>query len=109
MSVESLDLLSMVFSCVINEEAAHINIHWAEESNGEIKWFMAVVKRCLLQEDDGLRTLRRSLHDILDWGLSERLMAVKSGVDKYREQLDVASAVDAPTAKRRRVDERLIE
>ncbi|KFY24835.1 hypothetical protein V491_01999 [Pseudogymnoascus sp. VKM F-3775] len=102
-----LDLASMAFTCVINTEAAHLHIHWAEEAEGKIDWLMAVVKRYHLEEDDNIRDLRRALHNILDWGLSDRLALVKSQVDLYQEQAAPAYGHGhiGGAAKRRRVEE----
>lgn len=100
-----LDLASMAFTCVINTEAAHLHIHWAEEAEGKTDWLMAVVKRYHLEEDDNIRDLRRALHNILDWGLSERLALVKSQVDLYQEEAALAYGHGSGTAKRRRVEE----
>ncbi|OAF54765.1 hypothetical protein VC83_08862 [Pseudogymnoascus destructans] len=101
----SLDLASMAFTCVINTEAAHLHIHWAEEAEGKTDWLMAVVKRYHLEEDDSIRDLRRALHNILDWGLSDRLALVKSQVDLYQEQAVLTYGHGSGPAKRRRVGE----
>lgn len=84
---------SMAFTCVINTEAAHLHVHWAEEiqahgDGGRIKidWFMAVLKRYHLEEEDNVVALRRALHIILNWGLSERLAVVRAQVDLYCSQ-----------------------
>lgn len=66
---------------------------------------MAVVKRYHLEEDDNIRDLRRALHNILDWGLSDRLALVKSQVDLYQEQAALAYGHGSGPAKRRRVGE----
>ena len=104
-SPDDLDLASIAFSCVINTEAAHVHIHWAEEAEGKTDWLMAVAKRYHLEEDDDIRNLRRTLHNILDWGLSERLTLVKAQVNLYQEQAALAYGPDNGPAKRRRVEE----
>jgi hypothetical protein len=38
---------------------------------------MAVVGRFFLAEDGDIQKLRLSLHNIIDWGLSERLKSIK--------------------------------
>jgi len=83
---DELDAASMAFTCVINAEAAHLHIHWAEDVEGKTDWLMAVVKRYHLEEESDFVDLRRALYNILDWGLSERLALVKQQVDLYRER-----------------------
>ncbi|KAF4625756.1 hypothetical protein G7Y89_g12408 [Cudoniella acicularis] len=107
-TADELDVASMAFTCVINAEAAHLHIHWAEDVEGRTDWLMAVVKRYHLEEESDVADLRRALHNILDWGLSERLALVKQQVDMYREREQAAPtpacSTDGGPAKRRRVE-----
>ncbi|KAH6708754.1 hypothetical protein BKA61DRAFT_614844 [Leptodontidium sp. MPI-SDFR-AT-0119] len=98
-----LDQATMVFTCVINDESAHINVHWAEQNDqGEMEWLVHVVKRFHLQEDEDPKLIRRALHNIIEWGITERKRTVKAQLGQYMGQppLDPGS----PSTKRRRRD-----
>jgi hypothetical protein len=52
-------------------------VHWCQRIADNDHWYMAVVRRFFLAEDDDIQKLRLSLHNIIDWGLSERLKSIK--------------------------------
>lgn len=73
----SPDLATIAFSCAITSEIAYIAVHWCQRIADNDHWYMAVVRRFFLAEDDDIQKLRLSLHNIIDWGLSERLKSIK--------------------------------
>ncbi|PVH68167.1 hypothetical protein DL98DRAFT_522912 [Cadophora sp. DSE1049] len=94
------EISGIAFTCVINLEAAHIHVYWAEEGDEGTDWLMAVVKRFHMGDQEDLSKLRRALHNILDWGLTKRLNCVRAQLDTFLERL---SDVDTRGGKRKRV------
>lgn len=61
---------SMAFSATINGLDARLWVHWSQPDSWEIR--MACIKGYHLLEADQLILLRRHIHQIIDWGLTDR-------------------------------------
>jgi hypothetical protein len=102
--MDRIDLDTIAFSCAITTFLAHIHVHWAEVAAGKFNWHIAKVGTYIIDEEEGVRDLRRALHNILDWGLRERLETVKSQLKVFQEKRVTTSGVEIGTGKRRRVE-----
>jgi hypothetical protein len=102
---DKLDWDTMAFTCAITTYLSHIHVHWAEVTEGKVSWHIAKVGRYNIDEEEGVRDLRRALHNILDWGLGERMATVKSQLKIYQEkQVGLPLGLEPVTGKRRRVE-----
>lgn len=99
---DALDLATMVFSCVMNEQGVHISVHWAEEVDEKMKWFVAILEYFNLKRDEDVPMIRRALHNIIDWGIDVRKTIVKDQLAQYQRELDHDSETPGPPTKRRR-------
>ena len=59
-------LATIDFSCAMTSEIAYIAVHWCQRIADNDYWYMAVVRRFFLAEDDNIQKLRLSLHNIVD-------------------------------------------
>jgi hypothetical protein len=80
------DLATIAFSCAMTSEIAYIAVHWCQRLEGSDCWYMAVVKRFFLAEDEHFQNLRTCLHNIIDWGLLERQRSVKEELKVLNEE-----------------------
>jgi hypothetical protein len=106
---EDVDTDAITFSCVINTDLAHIQVHWALGSGDDTMWHMAVVKRFHLGEEEDVQGLRTALHNIIDWNLDTRLLALRNESRAYKrmyeaETQDVAIEATPGKGKRRRFE-----
>ena len=69
-------------------------------------WYMAVVRRVFLAEDDNIQKLRPSLHNIVDWGLSERRKSIKEELKVLDERWQLAKAWGLGTQEQGSVSKR---
>jgi hypothetical protein len=102
----SPDLATIAFSCAITTEIAYIAVHWCQRIAGNDHWYMAVVKRFFLAEDDDIQKLRLSLHNIIDWGLSERLKSIKEELKVLDERWQLVKASKLGTQEQGSVSKR---
>jgi hypothetical protein len=102
----SPDLATIAFSCAITMEIAYIAVHWCQRIAGNDHWYMAVVKRFFLAEDDDIQKLRLSLHNIIDWGLSERLKSIKEELKVLDERWQLVKASKLGTQEQGSVSKR---
>ncbi|ELR08578.1 hypothetical protein VC83_04072 [Pseudogymnoascus destructans] len=101
------DLATIAFSCAMTSEIAYIAVHWCQRIADNDYWYMAVAKRFFLAEDDDIQRLRLCLHNIIDWGLSERRNSIKEELRALDERWQIARSRDLETqqgsvSKRRR-------
>jgi hypothetical protein len=76
---------TMVFSCVISPDFAHIYVHFRQlHQNGKPDWYMAKVSGYQTDESDDVASLRRDIHNILDWGVLRRSKDIKKLLDDVR-------------------------
>lgn len=98
------DLATIAFSCAMTSEIAYIAVHWCQRVEDHDCWYMAVISRFFLAEDDHVQRLRLSLHNIVDWGLSERRKSIKEELTVLDEkwQLAKAQGQEESVSKRRK-------
>lgn len=74
------DQETFVFSATLDPKAIFIWVNWAEvkgEDEGETIYHMTKVKQYFLDDKLQFRGIRRTLHNILDWGCGKRLEGMK--------------------------------
>ncbi|KFY89252.1 hypothetical protein V500_05837 [Pseudogymnoascus sp. VKM F-4518 (FW-2643)] len=101
------DLATIAFSCAMTSELAYIAVHWCQRVDDNDCWYMAIVKRFFMEEDDHIQMLRRYLHNIIDWGLLERRNSIQEELRVLEERWQIArpqgqEAQQGPVSKRRR-------
>ena len=75
-----------VYSATFDPQVIKVWIHWAEvRSNGKVHFHMNRVFGCLFDDDDVLGKIRNVAHNIIDWGLNERLDLLKQVYSKVWE------------------------
>ncbi|KAL9627671.1 MAG: hypothetical protein Q9164_007531, partial [Protoblastenia rupestris] len=71
--VTGADLRTIVFSMTLGVDACKLWVHWAEVQPSGVRVHMTRVKTKALDDDDVLEKIRSYTHNILHWGLVERL------------------------------------
>ena len=76
--VQGADDRTYVYSATLDPQAIKIWIHWAEvRPNGRVHFHMNRIFGCLLDDDNALEKIRNVTHNIIEWGLNERLDSLK--------------------------------
>jgi len=95
------DIRTIAFSCVITPNFAHIYVHFRQlRLDGEPEWYMAKVSGYQTDESDDVRRLRRDIHNILDWGVLERIKDIKEFLDRVKSNGLVE--ILSPVSKKRK-------
>jgi hypothetical protein len=90
----------------MTSEIAYVAVHWCQRIADNDFWYMAVVRRFFLAEDDDIQTLKLSLHNIVDWGLSDRRKSIKEKLIILDERWQLAKAQDLEAQEQGSVSKR---
>ncbi|KAL9607030.1 MAG: hypothetical protein Q9167_008017 [Letrouitia subvulpina] len=100
------DLRTFVFSITLGTECLRVWVHWAEVTAEGVKFHMTLVRTKDLEDDDALSAIRGYLHNILKWGLMDRVPELEEFHERLRTfEFKVWKAVqDEHRDKRRKHD-----
>ncbi|KAH0565178.1 hypothetical protein GP486_001424 [Trichoglossum hirsutum] len=103
LGLDSLDYNEpQFFSLGIDQEGAHVCVHWLAEKDGQFFFHMEDISQHSLRNLGGLRAVRRIVKNILDWGRDERLPAICKQLDAYERNVRagrVAALASGSTAE----------
>jgi hypothetical protein len=82
------------FSLSVDHSTVHVYVHWLSvgAEDGQFSFHMEELSLYYLRDLDGLRTVHRTVKNILDWGRKERLQAIRKLLDAYREKFQTERA-----------------
>ena len=82
------------FSLSVDHSTVHVHVHWLNvgAEDGQFSFHMEELSLHYLRDLDGLRTVHRTVKNILDWGRKERLQAIRKLLDAYREKFQTERA-----------------
>ena len=67
------DFDCLAFTCSWVPQMANIHVHWYELlEDGESLWYMNVLRGYLFLAKDDMKHFRADVHNILDWGITEK-------------------------------------
>lgn len=82
------------FSLSVDHSTVHVYVHWLSvgAEDGQFSFHMEELSLHYLRDLDGLRTVHRTVKNILDWGRKERLQTIRKLLDAYREKFQTERA-----------------
>ncbi|KAI9857162.1 MAG: hypothetical protein M1824_004963 [Vezdaea acicularis] len=77
------------FSGSIDHESARINVHWYSYEHKEdlFSFHVRALSKHFLDDAEGLRTVRREIRNILDFGRNERHKTLSDALDAYTQRI----------------------
>lgn len=75
---------TVFFSCVAAEDQARLSVHWAEGSPRQLSFCSAVVHEYDFRMAKNWHKLRAAVHNIIDYGIGERLTLIKKALAEIR-------------------------
>ena len=99
--VVGADLRTIVFSATLGPKTMEIWVHWAEVLEAGTEFHMNMLASKSLADKHALPELRRSIHNILDWGCLTRMKELE---DLYKrihiwERVNFEQTIKASEAK----------
>ncbi|KAI4142375.1 MAG: hypothetical protein LQ341_003233 [Variospora aurantia] len=102
------DWNTFVFSATMSSTAIFIWVHWAEvkgEDDGDTNFHMTRLKQWFLDDEQQYGSVRRTLHNILDWGCGARFEGLRPlyeaivSYDEKKKKTGAGQTEGSPTKK----------
>lgn len=79
------------FSLSMDHASACVNVHWlcADAEEGRFSFHVEGLSKHFLDDEDGIRAVRRAVRNIMDYGAEERLKTLCRALDAYRQNVVV--------------------
>lgn len=79
------------FSLSMDHASACVNVHWlcADAEEGRFSFHVEGLSKHFLDDEAGIRAVRRAVRNIMDYGAEERLKTLCRALDAYRENVVV--------------------
>ena len=86
------------FSLSMDHASACVNVHWlcADAEEGRFSFHVEGLSKHFLDDEDGIRAVRRAVRNIMDYGAEERLKTLCCALDAYRQKVVVRKAMANP-------------
>lgn len=88
-NVSAEDYGSFVFSLPMDQDHAHLHVHWAQKrSNRQVYYHMSFIKAYSLKDGEQVALLRHDMNNILEWGVGARKQYIKELLIKIKVEIE---------------------